>query len=84
MKLLALSLLLVGTSHAFVSQTQTPKSATAVKAQKNDWFFGPAAVTLAGWAIAAQISFATPLATELPGESDCSKLVPFYNKLTLV
>ena len=77
---LALSLiLLVGTGHAFVLQTSVPKSATVAKAQKNDWFFGPAAVTLAGWAIAAQISFATPLATELPGEFDCSKLVPFCN-----
>ena len=66
---LALSLLLVGTGHAFVSQTQAPKPATALKAQKNDWF-GPAAVAVAGWAMAAQLSFAAPseLATMLPGE----------------
>jgi hypothetical protein len=67
---LALSLLLVGTGHAFVSvsQTQAPKSATVAKAQKNDWF-RPVAVAVAGWAMVAQLSFAAPLATMLPGES---------------
>jgi hypothetical protein len=65
---LALSLLLVGTSHAFVSQIQAPKSATVAKAQKNDWF-RPVAVAVAGWAMVAQLSFAAPLATMLPGES---------------
>ena len=67
---LALSLLLVGTGHAFVSQTpQAPKSATVAKAQKFDWF-RPVAVAVAGWAMVAQLSFAAPLATTmLPGES---------------
>lgn len=68
---LVLPLLLVGTrsGHAFVSQTPAPRPATALQAQKNDWF-GPAAVAMAGWAMAAQLTFAAPSepVTMLPGE----------------
>jgi hypothetical protein len=67
---LVLSLLLVGSGHAFVSQTPASKPATGrLQAQKNDWF-GPAAVAMAGWAMAAQLTFAAPLepVTMLPGE----------------
>ena len=71
MKRLVMPLLLVGFGHAFVLHTQVPKSATTVtKAQKNDWF-RPVAVAVAGWAMAAQLTFAVPLATMLPGESSC-------------
>jgi hypothetical protein len=68
---LALPLLLVGTrsGHAFVSQTPALRPATALEAQKNDWF-RPAAVAMAGWAMAAQLTFAAPSesVTMLPGE----------------
>lgn len=52
-------------------QHSTPsKPATSLQAQRNDWF-GPAAAAAAGWAMAAQLAFATPAdppVTILPGE----------------
>jgi chemotaxis protein histidine kinase CheA len=56
---LALSALLAGSSSAFVQQTPSVKRATSLQAQQNDWF-GPAVVAAAGWAMAAQLSFAAP------------------------
>ena len=68
--LLALCVVLVGSGHAFVPQSSSSKPITALQGQKNDWF-GPAAVAVAGWAMAAQLSFATPAdppVTVLPSE----------------
>lgn len=70
---LVLSFLLVGIrgGRAFVSQTPAPRRATgtALQAQRNDWL-RPAAVAVAGWAMAAQLTFAAPSepVTMLPGE----------------
>ena len=72
---LALSALLAGSSSAFVQQIQSAKPATSLKAQQNDWF-GPAAVAAAGWAMAAQLSFAAPAdeqVTMFPGKPDVSR-----------
>lgn len=67
---LALYLLLLGRGDAFVSRPQlASKTATPLNAHKNEWF-APVAVAVAGWAMAAQLSFATPAetATMLPGK----------------
>lgn len=69
---LALCLVLAGSTSAFVPHHQSAKPpSTSLQAQKNDWV-GPAAAAVAGWAMAAQLAFATPAdpVTILPGKSE--------------
>jgi len=57
---LALCVVLAGSGSAFVpQQTHSKPAITSLQAQRNDWI-GPAAVAAAGWAMAAQLSFANP------------------------
>lgn len=82
---IALCVVLAGTGDAFAPSPKTPSKIrpTELRAHRNDWL--PAAsAAVAGWAVAAQLAFASPATVQpvFPGEYEQSMVIPSRKRST--